>query len=52
MKEKLLPLIIILAVTSIIDDFILAPAVKKLEMRVQSSISIDDRMGENVRDEL
>lgn len=51
-KELLLPLVIILAVTSILDDLVLSPAIQYFHDRARASKLIDDRMGKNVREEI
>ena len=51
-RDKLLPLIIILAITSALDDFVLSPLKKKYEEKVRASETIDERMGDNVREEI
>lgn len=51
-KEWLLPLIIILAVTSVLDDLVFTPLISHYTARAKASKLIDDRMGDNVREEL
>lgn len=51
-KEYLLPLVIVLAVTSVLDDFFFTPVISRLTDRKRASETIDDRMGENVREEI
>ena len=51
-KEKLLPLIIILAVMSILSDFILSPLANKYARKLEASKTIDERMGDSVREEI
>ena len=45
-RDKLLPLIIILAVTSVIDDFILCPLLKSYTIKVNASKDLDERLDE------
>lgn len=52
MKEKLLPLVIIMAVTSILSDFVFAPLEKKYADKLAASRTIDERMGDNVREDI
>lgn len=42
-KEILLPLIIIVAITSILGDFFFNPAIEKLKIKLISSKTIDER---------
>ena len=51
-REYLLPLIIILAVTSILDDLVFTPLISHYTVRAKSSKVIDDRMGDNIREEI
>lgn len=51
-KEWLLPLIILLAVTSVLDDLIFAPLIANVAQKLNASKVIDARMGENVREEI
>lgn len=51
-KEYLLPLVIVLAVTSVLDDFFFTPVISRLTDRKRASETIDDRMGDNVREEI
>ena len=51
-KEWLLPLIILLAVTSVLDDIIFAPLIANCAQKLNASKVIDARMGENVREEI
>ena len=51
-KEYLLPLVIILAVTSVLDDLVFSPLINHYSVRAKSSKLIDDRMGDNVREEI
>ena len=51
-KEWLLPLIILLAVTSVLDDLIFAPLIANVAQKLNASKVIDARMGDNVREEI
>lgn len=47
MKEFLLPLVVILAITSILDDLVFTPLIHKWYTRLQASIVVDEREQEN-----
>ena len=51
-RDWLLPLIIILAVTSVLDDLVFTPLISHYKARMEASKVIDDRMGDNVREEV
>lgn len=51
-QEYLLPLIIILAVTTVLDDLIFTPLITNIHEKLSSSKVIDRRMGDNVREEI
>lgn len=42
-KEWLLPLIIILAITSVLDDFVFTPLIAKYSKRYEANVVIDER---------
>lgn len=46
MRDRLLPLVIILALTSALSDFVFHPLAKKYEARLSASRTIDSRMDE------
>lgn len=47
MEEVLLPLVVILAITSILDDLVFTPLIQKWYTRLQSSIVVDERERED-----
>ena len=51
-RESLLPLIIMLAVTSALDDFFFMPMIAHFKAELETSRVIDKRMGDNVREEV
>ena len=51
-RESLLPLVIMLAVTSVLDDFFFTPMIQHFKAELETSRVIDKRMGENVREEI
>lgn len=51
-RESLLPLIIMLAVTSALDDFVFSPIIDHYKHEVEASRVIDKRMADNVREEI
>lgn len=51
-RENLLPLIIMLAVTSALDDFFFTPMIKHYKAELEASRVIDKRMGDNVREDI
>ena len=51
-RESLLPLIIMLAVTSALDDFFFTPLIKHFKAELETSMVIDKRMGSNVREDI
>ena len=51
-RESLLPLIIMLAVTSALDDFVFSPLIVHFKNELESSRVIDKRMGSDVREEI
>ncbi len=51
-KEWLLPLIIVMAVTAVLDDLVFSPLINYYQAKLASSKTIDQRMGKNVREEI
>ena len=51
-RESLLPLIIMLAATSALDDFFFTPMIAHFKAELETSRVIDKRMGDNVREEV
>ena len=51
-RESLLPLIIMLAITSALDDFVFTPLIKHYKAELETSRVIDKRMGDNVREDI
>ena len=51
-RDKMLPLIIILSVMSLLSDFFLHPMAKRFAVKLEASKTIDERMGENPREEI
>lgn len=51
-RESLLPLIIMLAITSALDDFVFTPLIKHYKAELDTSRVIDKRMGDNVREDI
>ena len=51
-REALLPLVIMLAVTSVLDDLVFTPLIDHYKHVVETSLVIDKRMGDNLREEI
>lgn len=51
-RESLLPLIIMLAITSALDDFVFSPLIVHFKNELEASRVIDKRMGSDVREEI
>ena len=51
-RDLLLPLIIIMAATSIADDVVFSPLIAYYQAKLASSKTIDQRMGDNLREEI
>lgn len=51
-RELLLPLIIIMAVTSVADDVVFSPLIAYYQAKLASSKTIDQRMGDNLREDI
>lgn len=51
-REQLLPLVIMLAVTSVLDDIVFTPLIDHYKHVVETSLVIDRRMGDNLREEI
>lgn len=51
-KEWLLPLIIIMAVTAVLDDLAFSPAINYYQSKLAASKTIDERMGSDVRENI
>lgn len=51
-KELLLPLIIIMACTAVTDDIVFSPLISYYQSKLAASKTIDQRMGDNVREEI
>ena len=51
-RELLLPLIIIMAVTAVADDVIFSPLIAYYQAKLASSKTIDQRMGDNLREDI
>lgn len=49
-KEWLLPLVIILAITSVLDDLVFTPLIHKYYTKYQASIVIDEREEEEAKE--
>lgn len=52
MKESILPLVIMLAVTSVLDDFFFTPIISTYRSDLIANKAIDRRMGDSVREEI
>lgn len=51
-KELLLPLIIVMACTAVTDDIVFSPLISYYQSKLAASKTIDQRMGDNLREEI